>query len=334
MTDFEERLTSSLRSAGDAAPDAAGLAPAARVRARSRRRRTALASIAGVVAVAAVVGGAALLGTGGDDGSTTVADDVPSTPLPATRVETWHDLSLTVPASWGHGNLDDWCGDGAGFQGKNPVVERPGAISIDILCHPMYGYGVQFSEAPAAGFEAFSPGSVNESVGDDYPQGSWQGWQQAGTNRVLVVAPTKAETEQVLGSFQQVTGADANGCVPQMPYDGGLATGKDDGVHLCRYSAKGLLEQSELLTGEDAVAATKALDAAPDRPALACPNQSGSSVWVTSADKTGIVQLETCAGLFGWGGAQHRLTADVLHWVLSPGWSGQVPDGITFTPRS
>jgi hypothetical protein len=51
MTDFEDRLTTALRSAGDAAPDAAGLAPAARRRARVRRRRTALTSVAAVVAV-------------------------------------------------------------------------------------------------------------------------------------------------------------------------------------------------------------------------------------------------------------------------------------------
>jgi hypothetical protein len=36
MTDFEDRLASALRSAGDDAPDAAGLAPAARRRAGVR----------------------------------------------------------------------------------------------------------------------------------------------------------------------------------------------------------------------------------------------------------------------------------------------------------
>ena len=42
---------------------------------------------------------------------------------------------------------------------------------------------------------------------------------------------------------------------------------------------------------------------------------------------------DACQG-FGWGGQiAHPLTGDVLHWVLSPGWSGQVPDGITFEPR-
>ena len=78
MTDFEDRLTTALHQAGEDAPDAAGLAPAARRRAGARRRRTALTSVAAVVAVAGVVGGVALLG-GRDGGSdrTPVADASP-----------------------------------------------------------------------------------------------------------------------------------------------------------------------------------------------------------------------------------------------------------------
>ncbi len=331
MTDFEERLTSSLHAAGDDAPGAAGLAPAARARARSRRRRTALASAVGAVAVAAVVGGVALLGSGGDDGAASIADDVP-TPAPATRVETWRDVSVTVPTAWGHGNLDDWCSSGE--SDGSPVVERPGAISIDILCTPTYGYGVQFSDVPSVGLEAYGPGTVNQSVDGDFPSGSWQGWDAAGQARVLVVAPTKGEAERVLGSFEEVKGADANGCDSSTPDDTGSFPAPGT-LRLCRYAGDGWLEQSELLTGQDAVAAAAALDSAPDRPALACPKASGTSVLVTSADhKTGVVQLDTCAGLFGWTGVQHDLTGDILHWVLSPGWTGQVPDGITFQPRS
>ena len=66
MTDFEDRLTSALRSAGDDAPDATGLAPAAAGARGVRRRRTALTSAAAVVAVVGVVGGVALLGNGDD----------------------------------------------------------------------------------------------------------------------------------------------------------------------------------------------------------------------------------------------------------------------------
>jgi hypothetical protein len=325
MTDLEERLTSSLRSAGDAAPDAAGLAPAARARAGSRRRRTALSSAVGVVAVAAVVGGVALLGSGGDGGTPAVADD--PTPLPSTRVETWRDVSVTVPASWGHGNLDDWC---SGEQGRPPVVERPDAVSIDILCTPMYGYGVQFSEAPASGFEAFSPGTVNESVGEDYPDGSWQGWDQAGTTRVLVVAPTRAEAEQVLGSFAEVTGTDANGCVPRDSNDE-PAVPPTGLLRLCHYGPDGWLVQSEILRGDDAREAVTALAAMPTGTAD-CTEPAESAVTVTGADLSGAVLVGPCPSAI-WNGTSHIVTANALHWVLSPGWTGQVPDGISFEPR-
>ncbi|MEO6510799.1 MAG: hypothetical protein ABIO16_07405, partial [Nocardioides sp.] len=162
MTDIEDRLTSSLRSAGANAPDAAGLVPAARGRARTRRHRTTLASAVGVVAVAAGVGGVAMLGSGGDKGTPSVADDV-STPAPAIRVETWRDVSVTVPANWGYGALSTWCVQGS--KPDVPVVERPGGVVESIACMPSNGYGVRFSEAAASGFEAFGPGTVNESVG-------------------------------------------------------------------------------------------------------------------------------------------------------------------------
>jgi len=331
MTDFEERLMSSLRSAGADAPEGAGLADAARTRSRSRRRRTALASTAGIVAVVAVVGGVAWLGSGDDEDTTTVADDVTSTPItaPATRVETWHDVSVTVPASWGHGNLDDWCSSGE--SDGSPVVERPGAISIDILCTPMYGYGVQFSEAAASGFESFSPGTVNESVGKDYPAGSWQGWEQVGTTRVLVVAPTQAEAQQVLGSFEEVRDVDANGCAPRQ-LDDSAAIGADQ-VRLCRYVG-GDLEQSEVLTGQDATDALAAFEAAPVGQMSSCPmSHDQAYISVSAGELSSMVEVGRCGG-FDWGGERRQLTGDVLHWVLSPGWSGQVPDGITFTPRS
>jgi hypothetical protein len=332
MTDFEERLVSSLRSAGADAPDAAGLAPAARVRARSRRRRTALASAVGVVAVAAVVGGVALLGSGGDDGSTTVADDV-STPAPTTRVETWHDVSVTVPSNWGHGSMSTWCIQGA--EPGTPVVERPGGVVESIACTPANGYGVRFADVPDEGFEAFGPGTVNASVGGDFPAGSWQGWDAAGGSRVLVVAPTQAEAEQVLGSFASLgdDDPDGNGCLPRLSDRQVAVPGGQ--VRLCRYDVRGRLEQSEVLTGQDASDAVTALEAAPAEEMHSCSMSANlTRVEVTSGEAFGSVELsDTCPG-FGWDDEWHPLTGDVLHWVLSPGWSGQVPEGIRFQPRS
>ena len=326
MNDFEDRLTSALRSAGDDAPDAAGLAPAARSRARARSRRTALTAVAAVVAVGGVIGGVALLG-GHDAGPsrTPVADDptptVPATPSAADeRVESWRDVSVTVPVGWGHGNLDDWCGDGGDL--GLPVVERPGA-SIDILCSPVNGYGVRFLDGSAIRL-AYEPGHVWQyregAVRTDYPVGSWLGYQRgSGDNLVWVVARDRATVEQVLATFQ--VNDDGNGCAAHWGDGPAVAEGT---VRLCRYDLEGWLEQSELLTGQDAADAVAALQAAPAKGDRMCTMQaSGPTVQVTAPDARGMVTLDACQG-YNWDGVEHDLTADVLYWALSPGWSGGV----------
>jgi hypothetical protein len=328
MSDFEDRLTTALRSAGDDAPHGAGLAGAARRRARVRRRRTALTSAAAVVAVAGVVGGLALLGNRDGGGHVAPATDGPSPTVstapqaPDSRVESWRDLQVTVPSPWGHGFLDDWCGDG-GDLGR-PVVERPGGASIDILCDPGLGYGVQFLDAADFDFPK-RPGEVWEYTPASvavYPTGAWLGYEQAGDNVVRVVAPTRAGAEQVLGSFVHTTSVDANGCSPRAT-DRGPAVA-DGLVRLCRYDIEDQLEQSEMLTGKDAADALAALESAPPRGDRVCTMAlAGPIVHVTSADAEGRVTLDACQG-FSWDGADHDLTADVLYWVLSPGWSGGV----------
>jgi hypothetical protein len=322
MSDFEDRLTTALHSAGGDAPDGVGLAGAARRRARVRRRRTALTSAAALVAVVGVVGGVALLGNG-DDAPSQVATDPSSSataPTDEGRVETWRDVSVTVPSSWGHGALSTWCIQGS--KPGTPVVERPGGAVEDIACTPATGYGVRFIEAPGQQLEAFSPGTVNPSVGEEFPSGSWQGWDRAGSNGVLVVAPTQAEAERVLGSFRRFADADANGCTPR-PVDPGPVAA-DGTLLLCRYGVDDWLEQSEVLTGQDAEDALAALEAAPAKGDRMCTMAlTGPVVQVYSNETQGRVTLDACQG-FSWHGAEHDLTADVLYWVLSPGWSGGV----------
>ena len=95
-------------------------------------------------------------------------------------------------------------------------------------------------------------------------------------------------------------------------------------VRLCRYGIDDWLEQSEMLTGQDAADALAALEAAPLAGDRMCTMAlTGPVVQVTSADAQGRVTLDACQG-FSWDGVGHDLTADVLYWVLSPGWSGGV----------
>jgi hypothetical protein len=333
LTAFEDRLTSALRSAGDDAPDATGLAPAARGRARSRSRRTALTSVAAVVAVVGVIGGVALLGdrnggrggTPSTDGATETATSEPDTPVANTRVESWRDISVTVPAQWGHGYLDDWCAyDG---KGKEPVVERPEGASVDILCGPELGYGVRFFDGSAISL-AYEPGHIwqygweGENQVKVYPKDAWLGYQRgSGDNLVWVVAEDRATAEQVIGSFRRNEGVDAYGC-PAREFATAPPSGQDE-VRICRYGSDQWLQQSELLTGQDAVDAVAALDAAPVQQMHSCPiREERTWVDVMAGSRPGNVQIMAgCSGV-GWGGQWHELTSRILYWALSPGWSG------------
>jgi hypothetical protein len=334
VTDFEDRLTTALRSVGDDAPAGLGLAGAARRRARLRRRRTALASVAAVVAVAGVIGGVAILGQrGGDEGTPSDGGPTPTTSSPTgeparPRVESWRDLQVTVPGSWGHGALGDWCANGGEL--GHPVVERPEGVSVDILCDPVNDYGVRFSNGSPVDVDR-EPGEVwqyDDHSSPEYPVGSWLGYERGSDgNSVLVVTPDRTTTEQVLSSFEHITEADANGCTP---HSFGLAPDVAEGtVRLCRYGMDDWLQQSETLTGEDAQKAVDALNAAPTREPSGCPESANlAGVRVRTADLSGMVRVEGCRGVFGWGGKERDLTSDVLYWVLSPGWSGGVAGNV------
>jgi hypothetical protein len=218
-------------------------------------------------------------------------------------------------------------------------VERPGGVVESIACDPVSGYGVRFSQSSDF-WAAYSPGAVWQYSSDEpmpdgsthvWPDGAWLGYVVTGSGTMVeVAAPTRDEARSVLGSFEQVTVADANGCPPQLV--GEPSPVAEGSLRLCRYASDGWLEQSETLSGEDALKAAGALTAAPTRSPTGCPESANpGGVRLSSADLSGIVRTEGtegCPGVFGWGGEERDLTRDVLYWVLSPGWSGQIPGGI------
>jgi len=281
------------------------------------------------VAVLGVVAGTAMLGNVG--GSPPAADDptpsVVSSPGPPQRVESWRDLQVTVPEGWGYGVLSTWCTHGATSPGT-PVVERPEGMRDLILCtEPANGYGVMFFDGSAADL-AYKAGHIWQYEKGDggaaYPEGAWMGYQRGGGNGdniVWVVGADRATVEGVLESFVRNTSFDANGCTANGDQGPAVADGL---VRLCRYDIDGWLQQSEMLSGQDATDALAALESAPPTGDRMCTMAlTGPTVSVTSAGGLGVVTLDACQGI-NWAGVQHDLTSDVLYWVLSPGWSGAV----------
>lgn len=84
MGDFEDRLSRALATGADGAPDAGGLASAARDRRRKRRRRAVLASVAAAVVAIAVP--TAVFAGGGRDGAVPAPAERPTDPPQETEV--------------------------------------------------------------------------------------------------------------------------------------------------------------------------------------------------------------------------------------------------------
>jgi hypothetical protein len=321
MSDFETRLGDALSSGAEGAPDVTGLADGARRRARRRRTTYAGVAAVAVVAVAVPVGVVALSG-GSDPVDNGRADDPVA--VSTTRVETWHDISVEVPVSWGYGSRSQHC---VGGDAKIPVVERPGGVTTLVMCvDPAIGYGVSFSDTSLIS-PVYESGHVWQYEAGDieqYEPGSWLGYWYEGKDLVEVNAGDKETVQEVIDSVERVDGTDANGC-PVMD-DGGAGDVADDEVSVCRYSAEGDLEQSELLVGDEAAEAKAAIEGAPLVDAANdCANADGEHVVMTADGVRAEVQYTGIAcsdrGLF-IGDEVRQLTEDVLFWALSPGWTG------------
>jgi hypothetical protein len=100
---------------------------------------------------------------------------------------------------------------------------------------------------------------------------------------------------------------------------------------VCRYDGTGALEQSEALFGEGAGKAVTALQAAPD-PGACADTSKGSQphevVVMKAAGVSARVDLVDGCPRVTVDGKVRELTADVVYWALSPGWSGEVPAGV------
>ena len=355
MSDFESRVRGALHGVAGEAPAPHGLAEGARRRARNRGRTLLAVSAAAVAAAIAVP---AVLAFGGPDASGPVTRD-PSPPVASTstspsegpevktdgRIETWRNLEIRVPYDWGYGNLSTWCM--AGLDPEDPVVERPGGAVRSNRCQtPDSGYGAQFFD-PAAYDPAYPPGHVrrieaNDSDAMPFPVGSWVGYQYAGNvatadAAVLVVATSEQIAREVLASAWLVKRADSNGCAPRdSAVDG---ADPDEVMTVCRYAADGWLQQSEQLSAADTAELLAAVEAAPETAyAPPCPAPivlpepvSQYVVMLVGETRMEVVwEGQPCAdqGVFIDERERRKLTADVMYWALSPGWSGAVDDSV------
>ncbi|MDN4162692.1 hypothetical protein [Nocardioides abyssi] len=322
MNRFEEELHEALVAGAERAPDATGLASAARGRARRRRRTTLAAVAAGVVAAVALPLGV-LAATGGDGGS-----DVPTVldrpaVAPGMRVESYHQVSLQVPADWEHGGLSSWCAYGGD---RSPRVERPDTI-VELIGCGRPGLGVRLTEA----------GDADSYDAPRLVEGDWVGQQTQAGVRVEVRATDEETVDEVLDSIRVALDPDPNGCpvVRDLPPEG--FAWPEDGGSVCRYDADGQLVQSELLAEADAAAAAAAVAAAPGRGAMNdCANAPGESVVLGLPDGPARVEYSglPCSdrGVFV-DGRHLQLTRDVMRWALSPGWSGSVTEWVPVPDR-
>jgi hypothetical protein len=304
MTDLETRLSEALRGAAEVAPQGRGLAEGARARLR-RRRRTTLAAVAAVLLVVAVPLGLRLVAPGGGPQVANVAPD-------GWRTETYGDLTLKVPPSWGYEGGTDWCAESPIAEQATPAVERPGGLTRDILCTPHRGYGVTFV-GPGERL-ALGPSSV--------PRAAFVQRIEVARTHAWVVTRTQEEMDQIVASAEQVRDVDPNGCPPRQTSE----IAPTERISVCRYENLRLV-QSERLDAEDSRSAASALRAAPevDRGGDMCGDTPVPTIRMVGAGVVGVV-VPQCGRATAGDMTSRRITPDIMFWALSPGWQGTLPD--------
>lgn len=329
-TDLETRLAEGLRGIGDRSPHPPDLAAGARAR-LARRRRTTAGVVAAVLALVAVPLGLALVGSGEPERPTST-DGVPGD----WRVETFGDLTVRVPPTWrSDGRSTDWCAAGDDSRGE-PWVTRPGLVQ-EVECAPRYPAGVHFGPGGLGPLPPGTEGVVQQYSGSRFPDRAWIGFVGTAEASLWVVSEDRVTASRVLNTATVVRRVDPNGCAVRA--DGALASNAER-VSVCRYES-GLLHQSELLSAEDSAAATEAVRAteAPGPAArVACPpspDRVPSITLQSAALDARLLPSRACglSSVFVDNGERRLLTAEVLRWALSPGWSGVLPPGLPVPDR-
>lgn len=251
------------------------------------------------------------------------------------RWESFGDLQVGVPASWTYGNLSQWCVGATGTERRTPRVQRPYGASTLVACTGDGGYGIAFTRAgDRAGAPTAPSGAEVRRVG-------------FATGRATIVARTADLADRVAATATRIAEIDVHGCAPDAPLprldtftdaaDPGSAS-----ISVCRYVRTGgrvLLDASERLSPQDADTLRTALANAPsgrgpDAPRSSCirgPERQAVAL-VFDARMAAWVHYDGCRGHgvdLGADGTR-RVTAALLHWALSPGWSGGLSGGVPF----
>jgi len=329
MSDLESRLSEALRVGSEDAPDALGLADAARSRARAGRRTGA--GIVGAVALAALAIPVAVAALGSDDdGGPPPSDAVDPTGIAAgTRTESWHGVTVQVPDEWEYGNQSAWCADGGSVETFR--VTRPGGVSETIACTPMSSYGLSFQEVEMDETDEPFEWPVVAQTNDAWPAHTYVGARGMDGVLVMVAGPDREEVQEVLASVKAYGTTDPHGC-GATPGTG--PSPRRSQMVVCRYDPQGRLVQSEALSGEDALAAAAALDGARLGELDCRPSDvPGETILMKDWERDVVIQLRgACTVVEGTGGVR-LVDADILYWALSPGWTGAVDGDLPLPPE-
>lgn len=307
----------------------------------ARRRRSALAGVAGAAAaMLAVVGvGAVLRGQAGDTGAhRPAASPAPPEVAPSVpggyRLERWHDVGVYVPFTWGWGAAPTVVGRQGPVLCGAGVVQQDGA-RVEGADLPYVGRPVAQSDVCDAGWVRARPRAPYVWLGGDVPVGTVDlggGWVrqtvEVGDLTVSVAADDGALRRSILASAHRVGGD----CEPRLDSPPAPRGTTDAGfvpvtMTVCAYaptssgSDEDLLDEQQLSMGpaKDLVAA---VDRAAPLGASSCFAARGGEWALLRLRGTGdtfrdyVVDM-SCPSIADPTGTQHVLDSEtVTPWAV------------------